>query len=152
MSLPPTMAQMGAGVKKGMFEESQEIFGHFLLLGLVLTSVYVARIPTKIVQRFQSHLWQGLGLLLVLVITVQYGSTHGIIAALAYALVVSRAMRGNMEGFINLEDTYIISGKHRWFGEKLMHENPFLIRDKNVTTSAVQDMSERSMTSSSSSR
>jgi hypothetical protein len=97
-------------------------------------------------------LWQGLGLLLVLVITVVYGSTHGIIAALAYALVVSRAMRGNMEGFIDLEDTYIISGKHRWFGEKVMHENPFLIRDKNVTTSAVQDMSERSMTSSSSSR
>jgi hypothetical protein len=151
MSLPPTMAQMG-GVKKGMFEESQEIFGHFLLLGLLLTCVYVSRIPTKVVQRFQSHMWQGLGLLLVLVITVQYGSAHGIVAALAYALVVSRAMRGNMEGFSDLEDTYIISDKHRWFGEKVMNENPFLIRDKSVSTNAVQDMSEKSMGSSSSSR
>jgi hypothetical protein len=152
MSLPPTMAQTGAGVKKGMIEESQEIFGHFLLLGLLLTSVYVSRIPTKIVRRFQSNIWQGLGLLLVLVITVVYGSMHGIVAALAYALVVSRAMRGNMEGFSDLEDTYVISDTHRWFGEKLMNENPFIIRDKNVSTSAVQDMSEKSMGSSSSTR
>ena len=146
------MAQTGAGVKKGMIEESQEIFGHFLLLGLLLTSVYVSRIPTKIVRRFQSNIWQGLGLLLVLVITVVYGSTHGIVAALAYALVVSRAMRGNMEGFSDLEDTYVISDTHRWFGEKLMNENPFIIRDKNVSTSAVQDMSDKSMGSSSSTR
>ena len=146
------MAQTGAGVKKGMIEESQEIFGHFLLLGLLLTSVYVSRIPTKIVRRFQSNIWQGLGLLLVLVITVVYGSMHGIVAALAYALVVSRAMRGNMEGFSDLEDTYVISDTHRWFGEKLMNENPFIIRDKNVSTSAVQDMSEKSMGSSSSTR
>ena len=152
MSLPPTMAQMGAGVKKGMIEESQDICGHFLLLGLLLTCVYVSRIPTKIIRRFQSHMWQGLGLLLVLVITVQYGSVHGIVAALAYALVVSRAMRGNMEGFADLEDTYIISDKHRWFGEKLMNENPFIINDRSVSTSAVQDMSEKSMSSSSSSR
>ena len=77
---------------------------------------------------------------------------HGIVAALAYALVVSRAMRGNMEGFSDLEDTYVISDTHRWFGEKIMNENPFIIRDKNVSTSAVQDMSEKSMGSSSSTR
>jgi hypothetical protein len=146
------MAQTGAGAKKGMIEESQEIFGHFLLLGLLLISVYVSRIPTKIVRRFQSHMWQGLGLLLVLAITVVYGSIHGTVAALAYALVVSRAMRGNMEGFSDLEDTYIISDNHRWFGEKLMNENPFIIRDKSVSTSAVQDMSEKNMSSSPSSR
>jgi len=151
MSLPPTMAQMG-GVKKGMIEESQEIFGHFLLLALLLTCVYVSRIPTKVVQRFQSYTWQGLGLLLVLVITVLYGSAHGIVAALAYALVVSRAMRGTIDGFADCEDTYIISGNHRWFGENVMNENPLIIHDKTVSTSAVQDMSEKSMSSSSSSR
>jgi hypothetical protein len=45
-------------------------------------------------------------------------------------------------------DTEIVPRNHRWFLEKIMGENPILIHEKDVSTSAVQDMSEKSMGSS----
>ena len=148
----------------GLVQEMQETAGNFLLLGLVLISVYVSRIPPEILSKFRGLLWQGIGLITILIITSNYGWVHGILAALAYSLVVSRALRsGGYEGFVDTLETlpsivlpdnngtYIIPKNHRWFQEKVLNENPFIIRDKEVSTSAVQDMSERGMGSSSAS-
>jgi hypothetical protein len=41
---------------------------------------------------------------------------------------------------------------HRWLGERIMGENPFMIRDKEVKTSAVQDFSEMNMGASTNTR
>ncbi len=148
----------------GLVQEMQETAGNFLLLGLVLISVYVSRIPPEILSKFRGLLWQGIGLITILIITSNYGWVHGILAALAYSLVVSRALRsGGYEGFVDTLETlpsvvlpdnngtYIVPKNHRWFQEKVLNENPFVIREKEVSTSAVQDMSERGMGSSSAS-
>ena len=163
MSTPqlPGLPQMG-GMRHTVLEEVQVMTGHFILLGLVLLSVYVSRIPTTTIVYFRKPLYQFLGLVLILLVTTQYGWIHGILAALAYALLVSRALRtnGTQEGLVDYipfsantlviedPDTTYVPENHRWFIERVMGETPFLIREKEVRTSAVQDLSERSMGSS----
>lgn len=160
---PQMMPQMG-GMRKSLVHELQETAGAFILLGLVLTSVYVSRIPKETLGYFRNPFGQALGLGAVLFITTTYGWVHGIVAALAYALVVSRALRrgGDIESFDDIvdypavvlpegQDTILVPKNHRWFLEKVMGETPFLIRDKEVTTSAVQDLSDRGMGSNTSS-
>lgn len=158
------MPQAGGSIRKALIDEIQETAGIFILIGLVLSSVYVSRIPKEVLKFFRSTLGQIVGLGGVLFITATYGWTHGILAALAYSLIVSRAIRrgGDVESFLSVEeypavvlpesqDTILVPKNHRWFSEKVLGENPFLIRDKEVTTSAVQDLSERGMGSNSSS-
>lgn len=164
MSGPPQPVPQVGGMRKALLDEIQETAGAFILLGLVLTSVYVSRIPKETLGYFRTTLGQALGLGAVLFITATYGWTHGILAALAYSLVVSRALRrgGAVESFDDIveypavvlpesQDTVVVPKNHRWFGEKVLGENPFLIRDKEVNTSAIQDLSERGMGSNSAS-
>ncbi len=165
MQGPPVAPQLQqGGVRTFAMDEIKTMIGYFILIGLVLASVYVSRIPSNTLAYFNSPLIQFLGLATVIGITVQYGWIHGILAALAFALIVSRAIRQQKEGFSNVTIDYIPLGantliiedpesivvpeNHKWFIEKVMGENPFVIREKNVKTNAVQDMSERSMGSS----
>ena len=155
--LPP---QMG-GLRYTAMDEIQTMIGHFLLIGLILTCVYVSRIPRDVLQRFRHSSYQMIGLLIVILITGRYGWIHGTLAALAYALIVSRAIRTINEGLIDFvpptisfwpSDVEIVPENHRWLGERIMGENPFMIRDKEVKTSAVQDFSEMNMGASTNTR
>jgi hypothetical protein len=162
---PAAVSQIG-GMRMTALDEIQVMTGHFLLLALVLISVYVSRIPTSTLALFRNPVYQVLGLAAVIIITSQYGWIHGILAALAFALVLSRALRIINEGFNSNEDltnfipagilidssTDIIPENQRWFVEKVLGENPFLIREKEVKTQAVEDSSEQSMGSSRSSK
>lgn len=144
-----------------LFDEARTMICYFILLGLVLLSVYVSRVPPNVLRFFQGAVGQFIGIVLVIGLTSMYGWVHGVLAALAFALVLSRAMRARrVEGFEEYipavvlpesQDTVIIPKNHRWFVEKVLGENPFLIREKEVTTQAVQDLSERGMGSNSSS-
>lgn len=161
--LPAPQLQQG-GVRAFAMDEIKTMIGYFVLIGLILASVYVSRIPSETLSYFNSSVVQFFGLATVIGITIQYGWVHGILAALAFALIVSRAIRQQKEGFTNnsvdyipigantliIEDpeSIVIPENHKWFLEKVMGENPFVIREKNVKTNAVQDMSERSMGSS----
>ena len=164
MSSPsPLLPQMG-GVRIPVLEEIQIMLGYIVLVALVLISVYVSRIPTRVMNFAQHPVGQLVGFVLVVGVTMQYGWIHGVLAALAYALVISRANReqqitsqATKEGLIDyvpaaliMEEsgTTFVPQNHRWFVEKVMGENPFLIREKEVQTTAVQDLSERSMGSS----
>jgi hypothetical protein len=156
----PLHPQMG-GLRTTAMDEIQTMMGHFLLIGLILTCVYVSRIPRDVLQRFRHSSYQMVGLLIVILITSRYGWIHGTLAALAYALIVSRAIRTINEGMIDFvpptisfwpSDPEIVPENHRWFGERIMGENPFIIRDKEVKTSAVQDFSEMNMGASTNTR
>ncbi len=154
--MPP---QVG-GVRNPVLDEVKLMSGYFLFIGLILASVYVSRIPNTMITKLKSPLFQMYGLIAVILITSFYGWIHGIMAALAFALLVSRAMRESNEGMtdyipkradimvIEEPDSVVIPENHRWFVEKVMGETPFLIREKEVRTSAVQDLSERNMGSS----
>ncbi len=158
--VPQPPPQVG-GVRNTVLDEIQLMSGYFVLIGLVLLSVYVSRVPKSTLHLFSKPLFQVLGLTAVVLITSVYGWVHGILAALAFALLVSRSLRRVGEGmtdYIPLDanlmiiedsDSIIVPENHRWFLEKIMGETPVLIREKEVNTSAVQDFSEKSMGSSS---
>jgi Na+/proline symporter len=153
---------MGGMFRPSLSEEAETMIGYFLTIALVLLSVYVSRIPPRILKNFKtSSLWQVGGFLVVILLTHVYGWIVGILAGLAYALILSRSFRYINEGMVdfvptevilNTSDTVIVPENHRWWSEKVLGENPFLIREKEVKTSAVQDDSERSMGSSTSTR
>lgn len=152
------------GLRPSVFEEVQQMSGHILLVGLVLTSVYVSRIPVTTLRWFRSSIVQFVSLIAIFLITARYGWIHGILAVLAFALTVSTALRlaptvtnGFMDYtpaviFSNGIDTTLVPDDNRWFVERVLGENPFLIREREVKTSAVQDLSDKSMTNSSVSR
>ena len=154
------------GMRPTAMDEVRVMSGHFILIGLVLLSVYVSRIPQSTLLLFKRTPYQLLGLFAVIALTATYGWIHGILAALAFSLVVSRALRvpAAYEGMTDYiipaglimegdsTSTEIIPRGHRWFLEKVMGEKPLLIRDKEVRTTAVQDLSERSMGFSSTTR
>lgn len=155
MSAPPMQPPLQqGGSRMSVADESKLMFGHGLLVILVLVSVYVSRIPSDILVRFRSVPYQFLGLLAVVSITGVFGWIHGILAALAFTLVVSSALRRRSEGLVDYnsgpaviiadgQETDIVPGKQRWFSEQVLGENPFLLRERTVSTGAVQDMSER---------
>jgi hypothetical protein len=154
---PPSTAQIGGTPQSSVLNEIQYMSGYFILLFLVLVCVYVSRIPESYLQMIRKR-WVQVGCFLtIIVLTVQYGYVHGILAALAFSLVLSHALRTTQEGLLDytsisspvmfLDDTGITSipSGHRWFGEKILGENPRLIHEKNVSTSSIQDLSERTM-------
>jgi len=159
---PPTVQAGGTLTYKGAFhtpvmDEVRIMSSYFLLLFLVLVCVYVSRIPEPIYAYFRNSMIQALGFCCVVGITYVYGLVHGILAALAFSLVVSHALRSRptSEGFTEYtpalyisdegDNTVVIPKNHRWFGEMVLGEQPQLIREKQVNTSAVQDLSERTM-------
>jgi hypothetical protein len=144
----------GKQIHSPVLNEIQVMMGYFILLFLVLTCVYVSRVPRSVLKIIRKSWIQILCFFAIIVITIQYGYVHGILTGLAFALVLSHALR-DMEGFIDYnapaiyisdeDTTTIIPKKHKWFGESILGETPYLIREKGVTTNAVQDLSERTM-------
>lgn len=159
----PTQLGGAGAVRMPVLDEIQVMSGHFLLLFLILVSVYVSRIPNATLVYFKHPIVQLLTISSILLITAKYGWIHGILAAIAAALVLTRAKRtipqqGVQEGLVDyipaafiIEDpeTMVVPQNHRWFVEKVLGERPIMIHEKEVQTSAVQDFSERSMGTSS---
>lgn len=164
MSGGAAIVTQGGGAYPSILGEVRNMSSNILLVGLVLVSAYVSRIPSDTLAYFRSRLVQGLALVTIFLLTTNYGWIHGILAALAFALVLSRAIREAKPAasgfqdytpaviFSNNVDTTLIPQDNRWFVEKVLGENPYLIREKDVRTNAVQDDSERSMTASRSSK
>lgn len=160
MSPPINPPMQQGGYRMPVLHECAIMTGHAILIVLVLLSVYVSRIPSGVLDKFAHLPYQFLGLLAVVSITGVYGWIHGILAALAFTLIVSRALRPTREGLedydgpavliADSQETDIVPGKQRWFSEKVLGENPFLLRERTVSTSAVQDLSERGSGSGSS--
>jgi hypothetical protein len=158
-TMSSSAASQSGGSYPSVLGEAKHMSSNLLLVGLVLISAYESRVPENWLAYFRSRLVQGLGLVAIFLVTSNYGWVHGILAALAYTLLVSRAIRTarpTTSGFIDYSgklfsngiDTTLIPQDNRWFLEKVLGENPYLIRERDVRTSAVQDDSEKSMTDS----
>jgi hypothetical protein len=149
--------QTGGGIPRAkVLDEVQIMSGHIILLFLILVCVYVSRISDSVLLKFKQSIYQILGLFGIIVLTTSYGWIHGIIATLAFVLVVSRAYR-KAESFADYVPSVFLTSEgiavdksHLWLNEKILGENPLLIRDGGVRTSAIQDFSETSGNSSSS--
>ena len=121
-----------------------------ILLGLfmVIVIVFLDKIPVEIRKQADSMLGRALLLTFTVIITTLYGWPLGILAGLMTALVIGvggvhPVKKQLQEGFSSEMNVRLIPGKHKWFVEKVLGENPLLIEDETVNTSAVQDYSDK---------
>lgn len=149
--LPP-----GVHYMKGGFRAQVDDLYHkyeqpvMLLLGIlmVVVIVFLEKVPLEIRKQADSLLGRSLLLLFTVTTTVLYGWPMGILAGLMSALLIGAGgvhpiIRPVTEGFSSEMNVRIVPGKHKWFIEKVMGENPLLIEDDTVTTSAVQDLTNK---------
>jgi hypothetical protein len=121
-----------------------------ILIGLfmVIIIVFLEKIPLEIRKQADSFLGRALLLTFTVLIVILYGWPMGILAGLASALLIGAGgihpvKKEVSEGFSSEMNVRLVPGKHKWFVEKVLGENPLLIEDDVINTSAVQDLSER---------
>jgi hypothetical protein len=151
-----TQQSGGGPLRAKALDEVQLMSGHILLVVFILICVYVSRISDSILLKFKQPLYQIFSLFGIIVVTSIYGWIHGIIVTLAFVLIVSRSYR-KVDSFTDYvpsvfltSDGIAVDRSHRWLNETILGENPLFIRDSNVKTSAIQNLSEASGKSSSS--
>jgi len=150
-SLPP-----GTHLMKGGFRVHMDDLYHkyeqpvMVLTGLfmVITIVFLEKVPIEIRKQADSFLGRALLLTFTVTVTVLYGWPMGILAGLMSALLIGAGgihpiTKQVSEGFSSEMNVRIVPDKHKWFVEKVLGENPLLIEDDTVTTSAVQDYSDK---------
>lgn len=146
----------GTHIMKGGFRAQVDDLYHkyeqpvVILVGLfmILVIVFLERVPIEIRKQADSFLGRVLLLTFTVTVTVMFGWPMGILAALMSALLIGAGgihpiVKPIQEGFSSEMNVRIVPGKHKWFIEKVMGENPLLIEDDVVSTSAVQDLTER---------
>jgi energy-coupling factor transporter transmembrane protein EcfT len=151
LPLPP-----GTHYMKGGFRAQVDDLYHkyeqpvMLLVGIamVLVIVFLEKVPIEIRKQADSLLGRAFLILFTVIVTILYGWPMGILAGLMSALLIGAGgihpiTKPVTEGFSSEMNVRIVPGKHKWFVEKVMGENPLLIEDDTVTTSAVQDLTER---------
>ena len=150
-SLPP-----GAHFMKGGFRVHVDDLYHkyeqpvvvLVTLFLVIIIVFLEKVPIEIRKQADSFLGRALLLTFTILVTILYGWPLGILSALMSVLLIGAGgihpiTKPIKEGFSSEMNVRIVPGKHKWFVEKVMGENPLLIEDDVVTTSAVQDLSDK---------
>jgi hypothetical protein len=138
---------VGGGPKSHLFElvnkfSDQINFG--VLVFLVLTIVFVKKIPLRI-RKYSGHF---LGRILLFVLTLLVGKYYswrnGLLVAILALLLLSLSPRTLEEGF---HANVRVDGKQKWLVEQILKENPRGVDDKEVITQAIQDGSNSSSTS-----
>jgi len=114
--------------------------------------VFLEKVPIEIRKQADTFLGRALLLTVIVVITILFGWPLGILSTLAAALfigaggvhpIVKRMTEGMTEGFAPDINIRMIPDKKKWFIEEVLGENPLMIEDQTVRTSAVQDLTER---------
>lgn len=153
------VTQYGGALDSSVVKDTVRMLIYSYFIVLILLIVYMPSVSNETIRQYDSYLYRGIGLFLVAFSALCLGWTYGILSALAYALFLSRLSiqispftdRRAIESFQN----YIVplaTQPHRWLSEQILGENPFMIRQVPVNTSAVQDYSEKNYVSSRSSR
>lgn len=121
-----------------------------LLVGIfmILVIVFLEKVPIEIRKQADSFLGRALLLTFTVVVILLFGWPMGILAGLMSALLIGAGgihpiSKPVEEGFSSEMNVRIVTDKHKWFVEKVLGENPLLIEDDTVTTSAVQDYSDK---------
>ena len=118
---------------------------------LVLGIIYVGRIPKPIAFRANTLLGRLTLFALTLVIAETYSWNYALLMALFSVLIIAVAPRTFRESFQN-NDIKMVRQKKKWWSEEVLHENPLGIEEDDVRTSAIQDSSNDSPNSTTSSR
>lgn len=149
--LPPGTYIMKGGFKaqvNDLYHKYEQpvvvLLGLFMIIGIV----FLEKIPMEVRKQADSFLGRALLLTFTVTVVALYGWPLGILAGLLSALLIGAGgihpiQKQIKEGFSSEVNVRLVPGKHKWFIERVMGENPLLIEDDTVSTSAVQDLSEK---------
>ncbi len=141
-----------------MMEEMKNISHFYMIVFLIIANAYVYMYPSWVDTYFSKWYVQFLGITFLSAMFVYFGWVQGILAALLFALLLTRVHQPQpspkqyRESFqtsiptLSLQtnqETAIVPDKHRWYIEEVKEESPLLIEEKLVQTSAVQDDSQK---------
>jgi energy-coupling factor transporter transmembrane protein EcfT len=152
------MASPATVVMKGGFQQHiGDLFSRYegpvaLLVGTfaTLVIVFVGKIPKDIRRQADSFLGRALLLTFTIVSTLVFGWPLGLVVGLMSALLIGSggvhpvSKLPVTEGFAPDFNVRLIPKSKKWFVEQVLGENPLLIEDTVIDTSAVQDLSEKS--------
>ena len=143
-------------MKGGMREQLGDLFSKYegpigLLVGTfaTLVIVFLGKIPKDIRRQADSLLGRALLLTFTVLTTILFGWPLGVVVGLMSALLIGAGGVSpvtNMsvkEGFAPDFNVRLVPDKKKWFVEQVLGENPLLIEDTVIDTSAVQDLTEK---------
>lgn len=150
-------------MKGGVQEHINDLFLRYqmpieVILMIMFSTViaFLGKIPEEYRRFADSFLGRLVLLAFVVAIAATFSWPLGILAALMSALLIGAGGihekvvtlgAVSKEGFAPDMNVRIIPDKHKWHVEKVLGENPLMIEDNTVSTSAVQDLSERNTVS-----
>ena len=122
----------------------------YIGIALAVAIIYGKQIPDSIKDQVDSFLGRLLLFLLVILLADTYSWLYGLMAALLIALLIAQAPRSNRmrEAFQDKQFTKKVPKDRRWFVEEVFHENPETIQDEVVSTTAIQDNTSSSSSTS----
>ena len=120
---------------------------------LVLAITYIGQIPTSVTFRANSTLGRLILFTLTIIIADTYSWIYGLLMALFTVLIIAVAPRTLKEKFQNVNgdvDVKLVSQKKRWWSEEVLKEDPLGIEEDKVRTTAIQDNTNTSSSTTSS--
>lgn len=143
-------------MKGGMREHVADIFDKYkspiemiVAIFIIILIVFLEKVPIDIRKQADSLLGRVFLLLFTTVTVMTFGWPLGVLAALASALLIGAGgvhplvKKMSIEGFAPDVSVHMVPDKKKWFIEEVMGENPLMIEDQTVSTSAVQDLTEK---------
>lgn len=140
-------------MKGGFRVQMEDLFSKYeqpvaLLVGTfaILVIVFLNKIPKDIRRQADSFLGRALLLTFTVLVTIVFGWPLGVLTGLMSALFIGAGGVRPVtitEGFAPDFNVRLVPNKQKWFVEQVLGENPLLIEDTVIDTSAVQDLSEK---------
>lgn len=140
-------------MKGGFREQMGDLFSRYespvaLLVGTfaTLVIVFLGKVPVDIRRQADSFLGRAFLLTFTVLTTIVFGWPLGVLVALMSALLIGSGVQRlttTTEGFAPDFNVRLVPNKKKWFVEQALGENPLLIEDSVIDTSAVQDLSEK---------
>ena len=121
-----------------------------LLVGTfaTLVIVFLGKVPKEVRRQADTLLGRALFLTFTVLTTIVFGWPLGVLVGLMSALFIGaggvKPVETVTEGFAPDFNVRLIPSKKKWYVEQVLGENPLLIEDSVIDTSAVQDLSEKS--------
>ena len=115
---------------------------------VIILIVFVDKVPAHTGRYIDTAIGRIFGLAAIGLCLHYVGWAYSLLTAVAFLLLVHISNRQQQvkDGFQDLETRQILG--NRWFVETVLGECPQVIESENVTTNAVQDLSNKSMSSS----
>ena len=120
----------------------------YIGIALVLGITYIGQIPDSITYRVNTSLGRFVLFWIAIGIADTYSWIYALLMSLFAVLVIAVSPRNLSEGF--QDNIQMVTQNKKWWSEKVLGENPLGIEDDKVKTSAIQDNTNSSNSTTSS--